>query len=108
MSTGLLDKKLTDDEGVDQYLQALQQYPRLTPEEEKALAVRCAAGDEDAIRLLVNSNMWFVVHMAKKYKGEFVKKQKICEDALPAWQNSRENNEKRLQCALVCVIITIY
>jgi len=68
MSNAVLDRKLTEEEGVSRYLQDIQQYPRLSPEEERALAVRCASGDEDAIRILVNSNMWFVVHIANKYK----------------------------------------
>ena len=36
------------EEDVSQYLQEIRQFPRLTAEEEKALALRCAAGDADA------------------------------------------------------------
>lgn len=57
------------DDDVRQFLQEIRQYPRLTPEEEKNLAKRCAAGDEEAIRTMVNSNLRLVVSVAKEYMG---------------------------------------
>ena len=45
MSTALLDHKPHLGEE-DEYLQQIRQFPRLTPEEERALAKRCAEGDE--------------------------------------------------------------
>ncbi len=56
-------------EDVSQYLQDIRQFPLLTPQEEKELAVRCAAGDEEAIRRMVNSNLRLVVSVAKGYIG---------------------------------------
>ncbi len=50
----------------------IRSYPLLTAEEEKALAKRCAQGDEDAIRQMVNSNMRLVVSIAKEYAGRGV------------------------------------
>lgn len=44
-------------------------YPRLTPEEERELAMRCARGDESAIRQMVNSNLRLVVSIAREYAG---------------------------------------
>ena len=70
MSTVLLEP--THDEDVSGYLQQIRQYPRLTPEEELALAKRCAAGDEDAILQMVNANLRLVVSMAKEYDGRGV------------------------------------
>ena len=55
------------DEGLRQYLQDIRQYPRLTPEEEKILAKRCAEGDSRAIRQMVNANLRLVVSVAKEY-----------------------------------------
>lgn len=55
-----------------QYLSEIRRYPRLTAEEERALAQRCAAGDQDAIRQMVNSNLRLVVSVAREYAGRGV------------------------------------
>lgn len=55
-----------------QYLQEIHQYPRLTLEEEQELARRCAQGDEEAIRHMVNSNLRLVVSVAREYMGRGV------------------------------------
>jgi len=49
------------------YLKDLARFPQLTPEQEHDLSVRSRGGDEDAFRKLVESNLRFVVAMAKKY-----------------------------------------
>lgn len=61
-----------DEDDIRQYLQEIRSYPRLTPEEEKDLARRCAQGDEEAIRKMVNSNLRLVVSIAKEYTGRGV------------------------------------
>ena len=61
-----------DEDDIRQYLQEIRSYPRLTPEEERELARRCAQGDEDAIRQMVNSNLRLVVSIAKEYTGRGV------------------------------------
>ena len=60
------------EDDMSQFLREIRQYPRLTPEEEKTLARRCAAGDEDAIRQMVNSNLRLVVSIAREYAGRGV------------------------------------
>ena len=60
------------EDDMSQFLREIRQYPRLTPEEEKALARRCAAGDEEAIRQMVNSNLRLVVSIAREYAGRGV------------------------------------
>ena len=62
----------TGEEDVRQYLQEIRRYPRLTAQEELDLAKRCAAGDEAAIRQMVNSNLRLVVSVAKEYAGRGV------------------------------------
>ena len=62
----------TGEDDMSQFLREIRQYPRLTPEEEKTLARRCAAGDEDAIRQMVNSNLRLVVSIAREYAGRGV------------------------------------
>ena len=44
----------------------------LTAEEERDLARRCAEGDEQAIRSMVNSNLRLVVSIAREYAGRGV------------------------------------
>ena len=75
--TELLEKQteLTVSAGEDdvrQFLREIREFPRLTLEEERDLARRCAEGDEDAIRHMVNSNLRLVVSIAREYAGRGV------------------------------------
>lgn len=60
------------DDDIRQYLSDIRAIPRLTAEEERQLAKRCAAGDEEAIRQMVKANLRLVVHIAKEYVGRGV------------------------------------
>ena len=60
------------DDDIHQYLSEIRGIPRLTPEQERDLAKRCAAGDEAAIRQMVNANLRLVVYVAKEYAGRGV------------------------------------
>lgn len=55
-----------------QFLQDIRQFPRLSAQEELSLARRCADGDEDAIRQMVNANLRLVVSVAREYAGRGV------------------------------------
>ena len=70
----VLDQPVHEASGEDmrQYLRDIGRYRVLTPEEELALAQRCAQGDEEAIRQLVNSNLRLVVSVAREYAGRGV------------------------------------
>ena len=75
--TELLEKQTeltvsAGDDDVRQFLREIREFPRLTVEEERDLARRCAEGDEDAIRHMVSSNLRLVVSIAREYAGRGV------------------------------------
>ena len=76
MTPELLEKETTafssGEEDLRQFLSEIRQYPRLSAEQERELARRCAAGDEAAIRHMVNSNLRLVVSVAREYAGRGV------------------------------------
>ena len=73
MTTGLLTPtNALGNEDMSQFLRDIRQFPRLTPEEERQLAMGCAAGDREAIRQMVNSNLGLVVSVAREYAGRGV------------------------------------
>lgn len=66
-------KKQTETgEDIQQYLSEIRAIPLLTQEEEKNLARRCASGDEEAIRRMVNANLRLVTAIAREYAGRGV------------------------------------
>ena len=74
MTIGPLEKEhipQTED-NIDHYIRQIRQFPLLTPEQELQLAKGCAAGDPEAIRTMVNSNLRLVVSVAREYAGRGV------------------------------------
>ncbi len=63
---------LAGEDDVRQYLSEIRSFPRLTQDEERELARRCAEGDEEAIRMMVSSNLRLVVSIAREYAGRGV------------------------------------
>jgi RNA polymerase primary sigma factor len=69
---GLKKRKAVKEDNTKQtlqsYLNEISMIPLLTVPEEKALGYRAQAGDEEAVQKLVESNLRFVVKVAKKYR----------------------------------------
>jgi RNA polymerase primary sigma factor len=63
--------ELQEDEALRAYLRAIARSPRLTTDDEQELGRRIKADphDEDALRRLVEGNLRFVVHYAKRFRG---------------------------------------
>ena len=76
MSLELLEKEnqplSSGEDDLSQYLHQIRAYPRLTPEQERELAMGCARGEEDAIRQMVSANLRLVVSIAREYAGRGV------------------------------------
>ena len=64
----LVDSFSTDDP-VRMYLKEIGKVPLLNPEEEVALAIRMAEGDEQAKHRMTEANLRLVVSIAKRYVG---------------------------------------
>lgn len=62
----------SDDGSLDLYLREISKYPLITQADEVALAQRIRQGDEEALDILVRSNLRFVVSVAKKYQNQGV------------------------------------
>ena len=58
-----------DQRSLERYLLEIGRLPRLSPQEEAALAVRARSGDRRAVELLVTANLRFVVSVAKQYQN---------------------------------------
>lgn len=72
MATGNARKVSVDEGSLDQYLREISQYPLITKDDEVSLAQRIRKGDEEALNILVRSNLRFVVSVAKKYQNQGV------------------------------------
>lgn len=57
---------------LDKYLHEIGKVPLLSADEEAELARRIKEGDEDALEKLTNSNLRFVVSVAKQYQNQGV------------------------------------
>jgi len=62
------------------YFRGIRKYPLLTPDEEKALAERIAAGDEEARKKMIESNLRLVVNIAKRYLNRGLPLQDLIEE----------------------------
>ena len=60
----------SDDEILSIYLKEINNIPMISHEEENELARKAKEGDKKAFEKVINSNLRFVVSVAKKYRGQ--------------------------------------
>jgi RNA polymerase primary sigma factor len=66
--TRMISKDKSLNRAMRLYLKEISKIPLLTAEEEKALGYRVQAGDKEALQKLIESNLRFVIKIAKKYR----------------------------------------
>ncbi len=59
-----------EDTALAAYYRDVERYPLISPDEERALVGRMCKGDQSARDLLVNSNLRFVIHVAKNFQNQ--------------------------------------
>ncbi|MBK7225151.1 MAG: RNA polymerase sigma factor RpoD/SigA [Saprospiraceae bacterium] len=66
-----ISRRITSRESaaLDKYLSEISRIQTLTPEQEVSLAQKWKLGDQDALELLVKSNLKFVISVAKQYQN---------------------------------------
>jgi RNA polymerase primary sigma factor len=67
MKTETYQRVIEGPDTLRMYLREISRFPQLTAEEEQELGRRVRGGDETAFRKMIESNLRFVVAMAKKY-----------------------------------------
>lgn len=68
------------EEDVRRLLEDIRRIPMLTEQQERELAVRCAQGDEDALKQMVSANMRLVVAIARRYYSGTVPLQDLVQE----------------------------
>ena len=58
------------DDSISKYFKEIRKSDLLSPDEEVELAKRIQEGDKEATDKLVNSNLKFVISIAKEYQGQ--------------------------------------
>ena len=59
-------------ENIDSYLSSIERYRPMTAKDEREIGRRIMEGDKEAMNLLINANLKFVVSIAKQYRGNGV------------------------------------
>lgn len=62
-------KRRASDSALDEYFRDVSRHELVSREEEREIARRAKAGDRQALQKLVQSNLRFVISVAKKYRG---------------------------------------
>lgn len=63
-------KFIGDEEGLSTYLKEIRRYSALSPREEREVIQRMHAGDKSAFRILIESNLRFVVAVCRRYQHQ--------------------------------------
>ena len=64
-----MSENVFSDRALQSYLNQISKFGTYTREEENALAIKAARGDQDAMNKLLQANLKFVVKIAAKYQN---------------------------------------
>lgn len=96
ISSGIRLKKYKEEPTLRQYFNEINKIPLLTKTEEINLAAQIKEGQEDSLQKLVESNLKFVVAVAKAYQDRGLPlSDLICEGNLGLIEAARRYDEKR-------------
>ena len=62
-------ERTSSGDSLNTYIREIAKFSPLPPEEEKVLGRRIQEGDQEALQAMVEANLRFVVHYAKRYRG---------------------------------------
>lgn len=100
MTQAILEKRnpSVHEDDATAFLHEIRQYPLLTPEQELQIAKDCAAGDAEAIRIMVNSNLRLVVSVAREYAGRGVPLLDLVQEGSIGLLSAAKNFDHTYQC----------
>jgi RNA polymerase primary sigma factor len=64
------DRPTVEDRSLEYYYREVDRHPRIDSDEERVLAARIEAGDDEALEALVNANLRFVIHIARGFRNQ--------------------------------------
>lgn len=103
MTVAISEKEMiapsTHEDDIRGFQAEIRQFPRLSPEEVQTLAKACAAGDEDAIRTMVQSHLWLVVLVARKFANKGVPLLDLIQEGSIGLLSAARNYDYTQQCA---------
>jgi len=66
---GRSEERAGGGDSLNSYIREIARFKPLTPDQEKQLGARIQEGDQEALQRMVEANLRFVVHYAKRYRG---------------------------------------
>lgn len=89
----------THEDDIRGFQAEIRQFPRLSADEVMSLAAACAKGDEDAIRTMVQSHLWLVVLISRKFANKGVPLLDLIQEGSISLLSAARNYDYTQQCS---------